>query len=74
MLTLVQTQQPSRATLWRDKVIPLCQRARQQAGIGVSRTRQLDALSRLDDRLLADIGFTREQQILACSKLFWRLP
>jgi uncharacterized protein YjiS (DUF1127 family) len=74
MLTLVQTQQPSRATLWRDKVIRLCQRTKHQAGIGRSRTRQLDALSRLDDRLLADIGFTREQQILACSKLFWWLP
>jgi uncharacterized protein YjiS (DUF1127 family) len=74
MLTLVQTQQPSRATLWRDKVIRLCQRTKHQARIGRSRTRQLDALSRLDDRLLADIGFTREQQILACSKLFWWLP
>ena len=74
MLTLVQAQQPSRATLWQDKMIRLCQRARQQAGIGVSRTRQLDALSRLDDRLLADIGLTREQQISACSQLFWWLP
>jgi len=74
MLTLVQAQQPSRATLWQDKMIRLCQRARQQAGIGVSRTRQLDAFSRLDDRLLADIGLTREHRISACSQLFWWLP
>jgi uncharacterized protein YjiS (DUF1127 family) len=74
MLTLVQTQQPSRAPLWRDKVIRLCQRAKHQVRSGRSRTRQLDALSWLDDRLLADIGLTREQQVLACSKLFWWLP
>ena len=36
--------------------------------------RQLDALSRLDDRLLADIGLTREQQIVACSRLFLWYP
>jgi hypothetical protein len=27
----------------------------------------------LDDRLLADIGLTREQQILECSKALWGL-
>ena len=31
----------------------------------------LEALSRLDDRLLADIGLTRGAQSLECSKLFW---
>jgi len=29
---------------------------------------------RLDDRLLADIGLTREVQMVECSKLFWLFP
>jgi uncharacterized protein YjiS (DUF1127 family) len=28
----------------------------------------------LDDRLLADIGLTREAQMVECSKLFWWCP
>jgi uncharacterized protein YjiS (DUF1127 family) len=36
-----------------------------------SRSRQRDALSRLDDHLLADIGITREVQLVECSKPFW---
>jgi YD repeat-containing protein len=36
-----------------------------------SRARQRDALSRLDDHLLADIGITREAQMVECSKPFW---
>ncbi|HTV95911.1 MAG TPA: DUF1127 domain-containing protein [Steroidobacteraceae bacterium] len=32
-----------------------------------------ESLARLDDRLLADIGLTREQQILECSKMLWGL-
>jgi uncharacterized protein YjiS (DUF1127 family) len=74
MLTLVHRQQISPASPWWDKVIRLCHHASQRTVTGHSRTRQLEALSRLDDRLLADIGLTREQQILACSKLFWWLP
>jgi uncharacterized protein YjiS (DUF1127 family) len=35
------------------------------------RTRQLGSLARLDDRLLADIGLTREQQSREYSKTFW---
>ena len=35
------------------------------------RARQRDALSRLDDHLLADIGITREAQMVECSKPFW---
>jgi len=36
--------------------------------------RQRQALARLDDRLLADIGLTREAQMVECSKLFWWCP
>jgi uncharacterized protein YjiS (DUF1127 family) len=39
-----------------------------------SRARQRKALARLDDRLLADIGLTREAQMVECSKLFWWSP
>jgi uncharacterized protein YjiS (DUF1127 family) len=39
-----------------------------------SRARQRQALARLDDRLLADIGLTREAQMVECSKLFWWCP
>ena len=35
-----------------------------------SRARQREALARLNDRLLADVGLTREKQIVDCSKLF----
>jgi len=73
MLTLVH-QAPRITTVSWEKVIRCCRRAPQQAAARRSRTRQLDALSRLDDRLLADIGLTREQQIVACSKLFLWYP
>jgi uncharacterized protein YjiS (DUF1127 family) len=39
-----------------------------------SRARQQQALARLDDRLLADVGLTREAQMVECSKLFWWCP
>jgi uncharacterized protein YjiS (DUF1127 family) len=32
-----------------------------------------ESLARLDDRLLADIGLTREQQMLECAKVLWAL-
>jgi uncharacterized protein YjiS (DUF1127 family) len=75
MLTLVHLNaDPGSPTAWNDhalgKKIALYRRARQQAAAWHSRTRQLDALPRLDDRLLADIGLTREEQILTCAKLF----
>jgi uncharacterized protein YjiS (DUF1127 family) len=41
---------------------------------GRSLARQREALARLDDRLLADIGLTREAQMVECSKLFWWSP
>ena len=70
MLTLVR-QQPRTATVSWDKVIRLGRRASEQVAVWHSRRRELDALSRLDDHLLADIGLTREQQMSACSRLFW---
>jgi uncharacterized protein YjiS (DUF1127 family) len=73
MLTLVGRQPRITVVSW-DKVIRLCRRAGEQAAARRSRSRQLEALSRLDDRLLADIGLAREAQILECSKLFWWWP
>ena len=73
MLTLV-CQQPRTTTVSWDKVIRLGRRALERAAAWRSRTRELDALSRLDDHLLADIGLTREQQMLSCSKLFSWYP
>jgi uncharacterized protein YjiS (DUF1127 family) len=70
MLTLVRPQPRFTILSW-DMVIRLCHRALDQTAAWRSRTRQLDALSRLDDHLLADIGPTREQQNSACSRLFW---
>ena len=73
MLTLVRRQPRTTVVSW-DKVIRLCRRACEQALARRSRSQQLEALCRLDDRLLADIGLTREAQILECSKLFWWCP
>ena len=73
MLALVRRQPRITVVPW-DKVIRLCRRACEQALARRSRSRQLEALCRLDDRLLADIGLTREAQILECSKLFWWCP
>jgi uncharacterized protein YjiS (DUF1127 family) len=52
----------------------LCRRARELVATWRSRARQLEALARLDDRLLADIGLTPEAQVVECSMLFWRCP
>jgi uncharacterized protein YjiS (DUF1127 family) len=73
MLTLVRRQRTTTAVPW-DKLICLLHRAYERGRVWHARTRQLDALSRLDDRLLADIGLKREDQIVACSKLFWWIP
>ncbi len=73
MLTLVRRQPRITIVSW-DKVIRLCRRACEQAVARRSRSRQLEALARLDDRLLADIGLTREAQMVECSKLFWWWP
>jgi uncharacterized protein YjiS (DUF1127 family) len=52
----------------------LCRRARALVATWRSRARQHQALARLDDRLLADVGLTREAQMVECSKLFWWWP
>ena len=73
MLTLVERQPRITLVSW-NKVTRLCRQARLLAAMWRSRARQRKALARLDDRLLADIGLTREAQIVECSKLFWWSP
>jgi uncharacterized protein YjiS (DUF1127 family) len=68
MLTLVQQQPRITPVSW-HKAMRLCRRARALAATWRSRPPP-----RLDDRLLADIGLTREAQIMECSKLFWWYP
>ena len=38
----------------------------------IERRRQRDALARLDDRALRDIGITRAEAARECEKPFWR--
>lgn len=38
---------------------------------GIARRRQLKVLATLDDRLLADVGLTREQVKAECEKSLW---
>jgi uncharacterized protein YjiS (DUF1127 family) len=73
MLTLVEPQPRKTPVSW-SKVMRLCWQARVLAGMWRSRACQRKALARLDDRLLADIGLTREAQMVECSKLFWWSP
>jgi uncharacterized protein YjiS (DUF1127 family) len=61
MLTLVE-RQPRTTAISSSKVMRLCRQARLLAAMWRSRERQRKALARLDDRLLADIGLTREAQ------------
>jgi uncharacterized protein YjiS (DUF1127 family) len=69
MLSLIR-RQPAVTSLPWEKLARFGRRAADRAVAWYSRTRQLEALSRLDDRLLADIGLIREDQTAACSKLF----
>jgi uncharacterized protein YjiS (DUF1127 family) len=48
----------------------LCRKGSAIVAAWRSRARQRQALARLDDRLLADIGLTRDAQMVECSKLF----
>jgi uncharacterized protein YjiS (DUF1127 family) len=73
MLTLVERQPRTSPVSW-NKVMRLCRRARALVATWRSRARQRQALARLDDHLLADIGLTQEAQMVECSKLFWRCP
>jgi uncharacterized protein YjiS (DUF1127 family) len=73
MLTLVERQPRITPVSWK-KVMRLCWRARALVATWRALARQRRALARLDDRLLADIGLTREVQMVECSKLFWSFP
>jgi uncharacterized protein YjiS (DUF1127 family) len=73
MLTVVEHQPGITPVSW-NKVMRLCRRARELVAAWRSRARQREALARLDDRLLADIGLTREEQMMECSNLFWWCP
>jgi len=53
-------QQPRMTTVSWDGLIRLCRGAFERTAQWRSQARQLEALSWLDDRLLADIGLTRE--------------
>lgn len=73
MLTLAGRQPRTTLIPW-NEVMRVCRRGRAMVAAWRSRARQREALARLDDRLLADIGLTREAQIVECSKLFWWCP
>ena len=73
MLTLVEPRPRITPVSW-NKAMLLGRQARALMATWSSRARQRQALARLDDRLLADIGLTREAQILKCSKRFWWCP
>jgi uncharacterized protein YjiS (DUF1127 family) len=73
MLTLVERQPRIAPVSW-NKVMRRCRQASELMATWRSRARQRQALARLDDRLLADIGLTREVQMVECSKLFWWFP
>jgi uncharacterized protein YjiS (DUF1127 family) len=70
MLTLVQRRRRT-AEFSRGGAMPLYHSLLAGLVTWHSRSRQRDALSRLDDHLLADIGITREVQLVECSKPFW---
>jgi uncharacterized protein YjiS (DUF1127 family) len=70
MLTLVHHQPRINPVSW-NKLLQFGRRTRVRAARRRALARQRAALARLDDRLLADIGLTREAQIVECSKLYW---
>jgi len=70
MLTLVQRQPRITPVSW-NKIMRVCGTVSVLAATWRSRERQRRAFARLDDRLLADIGLTREAQMVECAKLFW---
>ena len=73
MLTLVERRPRITPVSW-NKAMRLGGRLRALTATWRARARQRETLARLDDRLLADIGLTREAQMVECSKLFWRYP
>ena len=66
MLTLVERRPRITPVSW-NKVMRLCRQSRAVAVMATRRShaRQREALARLDDRLLADVGVTREAQNMA---------
>jgi uncharacterized protein YjiS (DUF1127 family) len=77
MLSLVERQPrttPRTTPASWNNVTRLRRQARALLAAWRSRARQRQALARLDDRLLADIGLTREAQMVECAKLFWWYP
>ncbi len=73
MLTLVERQPRITPVSW-NKMMRLGRRVHALVARWRSHARQRQALARLDDRLLADIGLTRDAQMVECSKLFWWCP
>ena len=73
MLTLVE-RQPRINPVSLKKAMRLYRQTRALIAAWQSRACQREALARLDDRLLADVGLTREAQMVECSKLFWWCP
>ena len=64
MLSLVERQPRIIPVSW-NKVMRLCRQTRAVMATRRSHARQREALARLDDRLLADVGLTREAQNMA---------
>lgn len=64
MLTLVERQPRITPVSW-NKLMHLCRQTRAVMATRRSHARQREALARLDDRLLADVGLTREAQNMA---------
>ena len=59
---------------WRPARMPLhpLAAARRTIARWIERARQRDALSRLDDAMLRDIGITRAEAVREWEKPFWR--
>lgn len=72
MLTIAR-RLPRVDTLSMASVRRWCRRLRDSFAEWQILANERESLARLDDRLLADIGLTREQQILECSKALWGL-
>ena len=70
MLTVVRRQPRMSFVSWND-VLRVSRLARVLVAAWHSRLCEREALARLDDHLLADIGLTREAQMVECSKPFW---
>ena len=70
MLTLIHHQPGINPVTW-NKLLQFGRRTRVRVARWRALARRRAALARLDDRLLADIGLTREAQMVECSKLYW---